>query len=301
MKRVTVGLISLLLLTVLSACSSVSETSTNARGVPNTLRVGLIPNISPDKQKAHYGPLADYLSEELDVKVELFVASDYSGVVEALASKHVDVAYLGGLTYVQAEQQVKLTPMVTEIDRDTGTREYESAIIVKKNSPARSTKDLLKSRSSFAFGDISSTSGSLYPRAMLVDAGAECDPAQPAKCSPLSTVTFAGGHDAVAQAVAVGSADAGGLELRILRRLEAEGSVSKGVLRVIESRRVMGYPWVARTALGSDAIADIVGAFEQMNDADLLALMRAKKYARVTAKDYAEVRTRAKELGLAKD
>lgn len=298
MKRIIAGLIALAISIGLSSCSTGGDASTNALGVPKTLRVGVIPNVSPDKQKAQYEPLADYLSEKLDVKVELFVASDYSGVVEALASKHVDVAYLGGLTYAQAERQVELTPMVTEIDRDTGTTEYESAIVVKKDSQARSTEDLLKTESSFAFGDISSTSGSLYPRMMLVDAGAKCDARKQTSCPPLSKVTFAGGHDAVAQAVSAGSADAGGLELRILHRLEAEGSVSKGALRVVESRRVMGYPWVMRSALGADAIEEVTAAFEGMTDPDLLALMRAKKYARVTAKDYGEVRSQAKKLGL---
>lgn len=298
MKRLMAGLMALAVSLGLSSCSAGDDVSTNSLGVPKTLRVGIIPNVSPDKQKAQYDPLADYLSKKLDVKVELFVASDYSGVVEALASKHVDVAYLGGLTYVQAETQVKLTPMVTEVDQGTGTKEYESAIVVKKSSPARSTEDLIRAKSTFAFGDISSTSGSLYPRVMLVDAGAKCDARKQTSCPPLSKVTFAGGHDAVAQAVATGSADAGGLELRILRRLEAEGSVQKGALREVESRRVMGYPWVMRSALGADAIKEVTAAFETMKDSELLDLMRAKKYARVTAKDYSEVRSQAKELGL---
>ncbi|WND33492.1 phosphate/phosphite/phosphonate ABC transporter substrate-binding protein [Streptomyces sp. BB1-1-1] len=298
MKRLMAGLLVLLISATLSACSSADDAPKNAMGVPKTLRVGIIPNVSPDKQKAQYEPFAGYLSDRLDVKVELFVASDYAGVVEALASKHVDIAYVGGLTYVQAERQVDLTPLVTEVDKDTGTREYESAIVVKQDSDARSVKDLLDSKASFAFGDISSTSGSLYPRMMLVDAGADCDDRSLTSCAPLSRVTFAGGHDAVAQAVANGSADAGGLELRILRRLEADGSVAGEALRVVESRRVMGYPWVARSALGEKAMGQIRAAFESMSDPELLDLMRAHKYAAVTSADYADVRARAEKLGL---
>jgi phosphonate transport system substrate-binding protein len=299
MRRITTSLVISAMLMFLGACSFSEDTPTNASGVPTTLRVGIIPNVAPDKQQARYKPFADYLAKKLDVKVELFVASDYAGVVEALASKHVDMAYLGGLTYAQAEQQVPLTPMVTEIDRETKTREYESAIVVKKDSPFRSVQDVLAGRSTFAFGDISSTSGSLFPRIMLVDAGAQCSAQEPSSCPPLSKTSFVGGHDAVAQAVAVGSAGAGGLELRILHRLEQEGAVAAGALRVIESRRVMGYPWVARTALGAKAINEITRAFEQMREAKLLELMRAEGYGRVTAVDYELIRTKAKELGLA--
>src|SRR5207248_1691576 len=53
---------------------------------PAALRVGLVPNQAPDKIRAQYQPFGDYLSKALDKPVELFVATDYSGVVEAMAS-----------------------------------------------------------------------------------------------------------------------------------------------------------------------------------------------------------------------
>jgi phosphonate transport system substrate-binding protein len=92
--------------------------------------------------------------------------------------------------------------------------------------------------------------------------------------------------------------DAGGLELRILHRLENEGTIPRGALRVIGARPVMGYPWVARTALGASAIGEVTKAFEQIHDPKLLELMRAKRYARVTDADYAQVRSEAARLGL---
>ncbi|MGH3309772.1 MAG: phosphate/phosphite/phosphonate ABC transporter substrate-binding protein [Streptomyces sp.] len=300
MRRAIAGLL-LMVLTGSSAACGDSRAATNDRGIPAELRVGIIPSVSPDEQKAHYEPLADYLSKSLDTEVELFTASDYAGVVEALASKRIDVAYLGGLTYAQAERQVKLTPMVTEIDPETSTRKYESAIVVRKNSDWHSVKELLGSNPTFAFGDVSSTSGSLYPRIMLIDAGAKCDAGEPTSCPPLSKVTFAGGHDAVAQAVAAGKVDAGGLEARILHRLQKEGSVPKDAFRTIGSRHVMGYPWAARSALGDEAIGEITKAFQTMDDPELLDLMHAKRYARVTADDYAEIRSSGKKLGLVSD
>ena len=298
MRRPAICLVLALICGLLSACAFNDGNEKNAKGVPTTLRVGLIPNVAPDQQKAHYRSFADYLAKKLSVKVELFVASDYAGVVEALASKHLDIAYLGGLTYVQAEQQADLTPMVTEIDRETGTREYQSAIVVKNDSSFHSVQDLLAAKASFAFGDVSSTSGSLYPRSMLDKAGAQCSPQQLTSCPPLSKISFTGGHDAVAQAVSSGAVDAGGLELRILHRLESDGTITKGDLRVLESEPVMGYPWVARTALGASTIEEIIKAFEQIRDSKLLELMRAKSYARVTDADYTQARSLAKELGL---
>src|SRR5688572_8955159 len=52
---------------------------------PAVLRVGLIPNQAPDRIRAQYQPFGQYLSSVLDMPVELFVATDYAGVVEAMA------------------------------------------------------------------------------------------------------------------------------------------------------------------------------------------------------------------------
>lgn len=294
------ALLGCLLAMCLGACAA-EESSDPAReqpGLPPTLRVGLIPNIAPEDQQAKYEPFGDYLAQELGVEVELFVAADYAGVVAALSSERIDLAYLGALTYAQAEQQADVTPLVTEVDPVTGTPQYESAIVVPTDSDLESVADLVEAGGSFAFGDPASTSGSLYPRVMLTEAGVECSTVTLTDCPPLESVTFTGGHDATAQAVLSGAVDAGGLELRVLRRLESDGSVPDGELRVIGTRLVQGYPWVARTALGQQALDEITTAFLRLTDPGLLDLLRAKEYVAVDAADYDEVRAQGTELGL---
>lgn len=267
-------------------------------GVPDPLVVGLVPNIAPDEQRARYADFQSYLEQALGVTVELFVASDYAGVVAAMASDRLDLAYFGGVTYVQAEQQVDVVPLVTEIDRETSSPKYVSAVIVPAESPFTDVGDVVDAGARFAMGDVASTSGSLYPRIMLVDAGAECDTRRLNECPPLERVDFTGGHDAAVQAVLSGHADAAGVERRILHRLIEEGTVPEGALRIIGEREVMGYPWVARTALGSDAHEAITQAFLDIDDPELLALLRAESYVAVTADDYDEIRERTAELGL---
>jgi phosphonate transport system substrate-binding protein len=285
---------------VLTACGGApSSVGTTPAGVPKTLRVGLIPNISPEKQRATYRPFAEYLASTLGVKVDLFVASDYAGVVAALVGKRIDVAYLGGLTFAQAERQVPLRPLVTEVDRETGTPKYLSAIVVRNDSPAKDLRrDIVAAGKRFAFGDISSTSGSLYPRMMLVQAGARCATTQLDHCPPLASVRFTGGHDATAEAVLSGQVDAGGLELRILHRLERDGTIPPNRLRVIAQREVQGYPWVIRRDLGDPAAGAVRRAFLSIKDPKLLDLLRARSYVAVGDADYQEIRQRAGQLGL---
>jgi len=202
------------------------------------------------------------------------------------------------LTYVQADKQVPVTPVVTEVDRETGTPKYLSAVVVRTGARYRTVGDLLAGHASFAFGDPSSTSGSLYPRLMLDAAGARCPTDRLDSCPPLSSVRFTGGHDATALAVAAGRVDAGGLELRILHKLEKKGTVRPGALRVLDSRLVEGYPWVVRTALGTSAADAVRQAFLSIKDSALLTLLRARRYVAVQPGDYADVRTEAQRVGL---
>jgi len=300
-RRALLTLLSITMMIGISqtGCGSDSSGPESTGPIPGTLRVGLIPNIAPEQQQAKYGPFAAYLRKRLGVDVELFVAADYAGVVAALVGDRIDVAYLGGLTYVQAERQVKLTPLVTEIDQLTGTPRYDSAIVVRSDAPFQKLQgDIVSAGRSFAFGDVSSTSGSLYPRIMLSEAGAQCSVRKMDECPPLERVLFTGGHDATAQAVLSGKVDAGGIELRILRRLENDGKVPQGALRVVQQRQVQGYPWVMRDALGEPVKHALVDAFTSITDAALLDLMRARGYVAIGAPDYEEIRQHATRLGL---
>ncbi|MDP8975494.1 MAG: phosphate/phosphite/phosphonate ABC transporter substrate-binding protein [Actinomycetota bacterium] len=284
---------------LLAAACGREETGQTAResprGAPQTLRVGLIPNIAPEEQRARYEPFARYLQDRLAVKVELFVATNYAGTVRALEAGQLELAYLGGLTYVQARQRTEIEPLVTEVDRETGEREYLSQIVTKADSGIAKIEDL--AGKDFAFGDPSSTSGSLYPRAMLVDAKFNCSPTTLESCPPLQRVLYTGGHDAAAQAVAKGQVAAAGIEARILHRLQKEGKVP-AELKVLAERKVMGYPWVSPTSLDQSFRRRLSEAFEDIQDPKLLDLLRAKRYVPVTADDYKEVDELAAKLGL---
>lgn len=273
----------------LAAGATACGGSQRSTGTPSVLRVGLVPNQAPEKVKAQYQALRIYLADTLSMPVELFVATDYSGVVEAMANERLDLAYFGGLTYVQAERRAGLYPIVTEIDRETGTTMYYSAIVTRSDGDIKQVEDIRGRR--FAFGDINSTSGSLYPRLMLDQAGIR-DFVNPRR------FLYTGGHDATTLAVANGTAAAGGVEKRIMRRLIDQGAVNGDQLRVVQEMLVEGYPWCVRSALDGALAARIADAFVSVRDAELLRLMRAERYARVSAEAYEEIRREARRLGL---
>ena len=288
-------LLALLLVGLLVGCGG--RAASPGGETRETLRVGLVPNQSPDKVKAQYEPFRTYLAEKLGVPVELFVATDYNGVVEAMIANRLDLAYFGGVTYVQARSRADIYPIVTEIDRLTNTTKYTSVIIVHADSQIRTMADLHDK--TFAFGDISSTSGSLYPRLMLDAAGYTLTDDPKVAPQGLKSVTYTGGHDATALAVERGSADAGGLEERILLRAIEVGTVDKDKIRIIQrSGPIEGYPWAVRGKLDKHLVEQLANAFLEITDPDLLKLMRAEGYARVSDQDYAYVREQSKRFGL---
>ena len=259
-------------------------------GDPDPLRVGLIPNQNPESVEAQYEPFGDYLSEQLGREVELTVPVSYGAVVEAMVNDELDLAYFGGLTYVQARNRGDVVPLVTEINPETGDTTYRSVIIVPSDSDIQEVSEL-RGRD-FAFGSVSSTSGSLYPEIMLRDAGIDYR-------TDLGEFNYTNGHDATAQAVANGQVDGGGVEDRILYNLQDEGTVDEGSVRVIEeSEPIEGYPWVVRDALPDDLKREIARAFLDLDDPELLDLLRAEGYERVEAGDYDYVEEQARELDL---
>jgi phosphonate transport system substrate-binding protein len=283
------GVVALLLLA--TACGG-GESGGGGQGSedPEVLRVGVVPNQNPEKVEAEYQPFGDYLSEQLGRKVELTVPTSYSAVVEAMANDKLDLAYFGGLSYVQARNRADVTPLVTEINPYTGDTTYHSLIITPADSDIQEVSDL-RGRN-FAFGSASSTSGSLYPAIMLQDAGIDYR-------TDLGEYTYTGGHDATAQAVANGSVDGGGIEDRILYNLEKDGTIDSGSIRTVEeSDPIEGYPWVVRNALSDDLKQGIVQAFLGIDDPALLDLLRAQGYEQVDASDYDYVEEQAKELDL---
>jgi phosphonate transport system substrate-binding protein len=292
LKRLTI----LALVLLLAGCGGSSgggdsgggEGDSGSGGEP--LRVGLIPNENPKEVEAQYQPLEDYLNKELGREVELSVPTTYNAVVEAMVSGKLDLAYFGGLTYVQARQRADVHPLFTEVNPRTGTTKYRSVIIVPADSDVEKVEDL--EGEDFAFGSVSSTSGSLYPSIMLDAAGLDYR-------KDMGEVIYTGGHDTTAQAVANGRVAAGGLEDRILYNLQDEGAIEKDSVKVIEeSEPIEGYPWVVRDALSNKDEQALTDAFLSIEDPKLLDLLRAESYEKVKASDYDYAEKQARKLDL---
>ncbi|NDG55497.1 MAG: putative selenate ABC transporter substrate-binding protein, partial [Betaproteobacteria bacterium] len=69
----------------------------------DVLRITTIPEEAASEQIRKFTPLANYLQKRLGLKVEFRPVADYPAAVEALVNKQIELAWLGGLTFVQAD------------------------------------------------------------------------------------------------------------------------------------------------------------------------------------------------------
>ena len=274
--------LSAVVLLCLAACKPQASAS--------TLRVSMIPTTDPSKAMREIQPLVDYLGKRTGAKVEITIPTNYAAVVEALVNDQVDVAHLGGFTYVQASKRAGVKPLVQR-DRD---REFHSKFVTQPGSSIQSLADL-KGRS-FAFGDVNSTSGHLMPEYFMRREGV--DPQVIAKA------IYTGGHDATLLAVANGKVDAGALDEAVFQRLTTNGKVDPAKVRVFwTTPPFLDYVWVARKGLPGNVAQAIADAFLALDGSDpqqkqILESLSAARYVRAEDASYDRLRLAAEQAGL---
>lgn len=265
---------------VLALCTSLACKPQEA-----PLRISMIPTTDPSRALRELQPLTGYLSRKTGAQVAMTIPTSYAAVVEALINDQVDVAFLGGFTYVQAAQRAGVVPLAQR-DRD---REFHSLFVTRPGSPIQSLADL-RGRS-FAFGDVNSTSGHLMPEYYMRAAGVGPE--------VIAGAIYTGGHDATLLAVAHGKVDAGAVDEAVFQRLTASGRVDPKAVRVFwTTPPFFDYVWVARKTLDPALAARVREAFLALDDRSILEALSATRYVAADDRDYDKLRTAARQAGL---
>ena len=222
------------------------------------LTIGLIPSEDAHAMIESSKQVLDSLEKQLGMPVEPFVATDYNGIIEALRSGKLDVAYLGPFSYVLAASVADVEAFSVAVTKKTGQSAYHSLILSRKGSGINEVADL--KGHTFAFVDPSSASGHLFPKAGLEKAGYD-----PEKL--FSRVIFSGSHDASILAVANGKVDAAAVADRILAGAVAKGVVKQEDFQVVwTSQPIPESPMVWRKALDPEVKKKVAAALASMKD-----------------------------------
>ena len=277
-----------------AALAASSLTAFHAQAAQGVLRVSAIPDEAPTELQRKFKPLGEYLAKATGMKVVFTPVSDYAAVVESLATGKLDMAWLGGFTYVQAKIRTNGTaiPIVQRAEDAVFTSQFITA------DPSIKSLADLKGKT-FAFGAPSSTSGSLMPRYFLLKDGINPE-------KDFKTVAYSGAHDATVAFVAAGKADAGVLNTSVWDKLVESKKVDTSRVRVFATTpKYFDYNWTVRGDLDPALTQKLTDAFLKLDPAKpehkaIMDLQRASKFIPTQPENYASTEEAAKSAGLLK-
>ena len=188
-NKVLVGTVVLgMSLLALAGCGGKSEPGNEVQ----ELNVQFVPTNNDGSMEAKAKPFAEYLTEKLGRPVNVTLATDYSTIVEAMASGQVDIGIMPPAAYVQARDQgaakAILTSQLGAYDQETGLPKegelsgtFKGEVLVRADSGLETLEDLKGKR--IATLSPNSASGYIYPVAEMKNLGID-----PTKDCTLTTV-----------------------------------------------------------------------------------------------------------------
>ena len=226
------------------------------RAEVDTLKFGILSGENEKDRVARYEGLKLYLEEKLDKPVEIFTASAYDGVIQAMAGDQIEFAFLGSLAYAAAwaETDGEVVPLLTR-RMQTGSTGYFSKLYARCDSGIGNIDDL--QGKVLAFADPDSTSGYAVPYFNLVEQG--IDPT-----TYFSATPFSGAHETGILGVVNGQYDAAVTwytdESRSnVQRMAEKGMIEDGsVCDVWTSPEITNGPLTARANLPQDLVDEFV-------------------------------------------
>lgn len=249
LHRSIVGLVVLLCLVACAADSAPQQTAQN-------IDVLLIPADGGTESGtlADYQPLFNAVGKATSLDFELKVAQSYGAVVQAMCDGSADVAFVGPVTYIQAEERG--CAELLAVARENGQSIYYAGLFSRKDSTLHKLADLRGK--SVAFGDVNSASSFTYQVAMLLEAG--IDPVK-----DLGALRLTGTHANSLAALVEQRVDAAALSFDSYEKAVRSGVPGADDLRVIARSEAIPYPpLVMNTALPTELKAQLRTAFSDV-------------------------------------
>ena len=160
----------------------------------NPIKMFFVPSMEASKVVTSAEAIADQLQKDTGYYFKVAVPTSYAAVIEAMGTGEADIAWLATYAYILAHDKYGAVVRLSTVRN--GLNKYRGQFIAKTNGPIKKVEDL--NGKIVAFTDAASTSGFIYPSAVLK-----------AKNVKLKNYIFAGGHPQAVLSVYSGNADAG--------------------------------------------------------------------------------------------
>ena len=244
---------SALIIAVLLAMPGTNDVTTGKTEPPAILRIGVLPDQSPEVLRKRFDPVLDYLSNTLQLSCELIVPESYEEMLKLFHDQKIDLAYFGGYSFIKAQQNDNAVALVMRL---IDTR-FTSLFIVNANSPIQ-TLENMKGKS-IAFGSRLSTSGHLMPRYFLQRRNINPE-------SFFSSIQYSGSHDKTVFLVRDGIVDVGAANATTIRSMLDNNRVTSKDIRILwETPPYADYVWATHPKFIESFNTQIREAFLQLS------------------------------------
>lgn len=263
--------------------------------VPKELIVGVLPDQEEEALLQIYTPLLTYLEAESGINYKLIIPSDYNELVTLFVNKQVDLAYFGGVTFMQAHELSGAKPIVI---RDVD-KHFTSYLITRADKEVTSLADL--EGKSLAFGSKVSTSGHIMPRYFLHEMGIQPD-------KYFNEIIYSGSHDKTLELVIQGRVDGGMINSSIFDLISSSHpEISKSIHVTWQSPSYPDYVWAMQSDTPPELQNLILNSFLSLTTLDkqhryILNRMDTKAFYPVNINEFSELNEALNiELGLGND
>lgn len=210
------------------------------------IRMGLLGGENDADRLARVDGYKKLIETTFEVPIKLMVAADYAGVIQAFASKQIEIAYNSPAAYASSwiESAGDVRPLVVTQEQD-GSTSYVAVLYTRSDSGITSLEQM--KGHSLAWADPNSASGFLIPRSEFRAMGIDPEPGR-----YFSKTGFAGGHEQTVIAVLNKQYDAGVTWTSGLG--EASEGYTRGMLRMMVDKKMLDMKdiriiWTSRAVL----------------------------------------------------
>ena len=171
-----------------------------------TLRFAPLPMEKRETVLSRFRPLTEYLSQELQVKIDYVYAPDYANLLDKFRRSEIDVAYLGPLPYVELRDTYPDAQPLLFFKESSSTVTYTCALVT---FPGNNFDAWHGKVQKIALTQPLSTCGYLATNGLMRNYG---------NSLAANSYRYIGTHDEVALAVIRGEYAAGGLKTTVARK-----------------------------------------------------------------------------------
>lgn len=276
-------------LLLVGACSR--HPSSEKADLDRPLKIGILPDRSREQLERRYQPLLDHLRVATGYGIETVLVGSYEEQLRSFERKEVDLARLGGLTFVQAESASGAVPLVL---RDVDLS-FTTDLLVAGSAPPGEIEGF--AGGVFSFGPRLSTSGHMMPRYFLMERGIQPE-------TLFREVRYSEGHDQTVAWIQDGEVDVGAVNSLVVEAMLEDGRLRSEDVRLLwRTPPYHNYVWAVQPDLGQGVRWNLREAFLALDvtvpeHRAILELLGARGFLPAAARDFATVRYAAAWLEL---